>query len=91
MDQPIPSSDWLVVKHGLTRRIRDLRVELYGEHGGPLLAEALGIPYRTWSNYETGCTIPAPLILRLIELTRANPHWLLTGRGDRYLPEPSSE
>ena len=30
----------------LARRVREIRSELYGEHGGPLLAEALHLPYR---------------------------------------------
>ena len=86
MDKPIPNSDWLTIKHDLARRIREVRVELYGAHGGPLLAEALQIPFRTWLNYESGCTIPAPSILRFIELTRTSPHWLLTGCGEKYVP-----
>jgi hypothetical protein len=85
MDKSIPNFDWLAVKSNLARRIREIREELYGEHGGPLIAEALQIPFRTWLNYENGCTIPAPSILRFIELTKANPHWLLTGRGDKYV------
>ena len=79
--------DWPAVKDGLARRIREVREELYGAHGGPLLAEALRIPFRTWHQYETGCTIPAAVILRFIELTEAHPHWLLTGQGEKYLPD----
>lgn len=85
MEMPIPNSDWPALKTSLARRIREVREELYGEHGGPLVAEALQIPFRTWLNYEKGCTIPAPSILRFIELTSVNPHWLLTGRGEKYL------
>jgi len=85
MDEPIPDADWVAIKQDLARQIREVREELYGAHGGPLLAEALQIPFRTWLNYENGCTIPAPSMLRFIELTKANPHWLLTGRGDKYL------
>ena len=59
-------------------------MERFGEGGGPLLAEALGLPERTWQNYESGVTIPAPVILRFIELTGANPRWLRTGAGGRY-------
>ncbi len=84
MDRSIPNSDWLGIKNNLARRIREVRLELYGEHGGPLLAEALEVPFRTWLNYENGCTIPATSILRFIELTGTNPHWLLTGCGDKY-------
>jgi DNA-binding transcriptional regulator YiaG len=78
-------SDWQTIKTDLARRFREIRQELYGEHGGPLLAGALGVPFRTVLNYEDGCTIPAQAILRFIEVTNAHPHWLLTGEGDRYL------
>ena len=88
MDRSIPNSDWLGIKYNLSRRIREVRLELYGEHGGPLLAAALEVPFRTWLNYENGCTIPATSILRFIELTKTNPHWLLTGSGDRYSRPP---
>jgi len=84
MDKPIRNSDWMAIKSSLARRIRQVREELYGEHGGPLIAEALQIPFRTWCNYENGCTIPATAILRFIEMTGTNPHWLLTGCGRKY-------
>jgi len=90
MEMPLRDPDWQTIKVGLAERIRAIRVELYGEHGGPLLAEAMGIPFRTLHNYETGCTIPAQAILRLIELTGAHPHWLLTGSGERFLDRDSS-
>ncbi len=89
MDRSIPNSDWLGIKSNLAQRVREVRLELYGEHGGPLLAEALEVPFRTWLNYENGCTIPATSILRFIELTKANPHWLLTGCGDKYARSPA--
>ncbi len=52
---------------------------------GPLLAEALRLPFRTWYGYEAGGTIPAPVILRFLDHTRVNPRWLLTGSGEKYL------
>ena len=58
-----------------------MRVALYGEHGGPLLAEALGIPFVLCTATRPAATIPAHSILRFIELTGVDPHWLLTGRG----------
>jgi hypothetical protein len=85
MEKSSQHSDWNVVRSELARRIREIREELYGQHGGPLLAEALELPYRTWHNYESGCTIPAHSILRFIEVTDAHPHWLLTGEGEKYL------
>lgn len=78
------SPDWPRLKDDLTARIRAIRRELYGDHGAPLLAESLRIPTRTWVNYEAGCTMPAQVLLRFIEVTTAHPHWLLTGEGDRY-------
>ena len=85
MEKPLHSADWQTLKMGLAERIREIRIDLYGKNGGPLLAEALEIPFRTLHNYESGCTIPAPTILRFIELTGADPHWLLTGCGERFL------
>src|SRR4051812_37967512 len=69
----------------LARRIREIREELFGEHGGPLLADALHLPVRTWLNYEAGCTIPAQVILEFIVLTSAHPCWLLYGDGDKFM------
>lgn len=85
MEKMPQRSDWQVVKQGLAHRIREIREDTFGQHGGPLLADALQLPFRTWLNYEGGCTIPAQTILRFIELTDAHPHWLLTGEGPKYL------
>jgi hypothetical protein len=68
----------------LAQRVGEIRHELYGEHGGPLLAEGLRLPYRTWRNYEAGVTIPAVVILNFIEISGANPLWLLRGEGEKY-------
>jgi hypothetical protein len=84
MDELSPDPDWPALKNDLAVRFREIRIVLYGENGGPLLAEALGIPFRTLHNYESGCTIPAHSILRFIELTHVHPHWLLTGLGSRF-------
>jgi hypothetical protein len=71
-------------RDGLCRRLRQVREDLYGENGGPMLAEALHVPFRTWVNYESGITVPALVMLRFIVLTGANPHWLLTGEPPQY-------
>ncbi len=84
MDRPLPQSDWVSIKSALADRVREIRLERYGQHGGPLLAERLDVPFRTWVNYESGCTIPAHVILRFIELTEASPHWLISGEGPKY-------
>jgi hypothetical protein len=48
------------------------------------LARRLGLPARTWYNYETGVTVPAEVLLGFIEQTGVNPTWLLSGEGPRY-------
>jgi hypothetical protein len=68
----------------LAGRVREIRLERFGEHGGPMLADALELPFRTWMNYESGVTIPAPVVLRFIEVTGADPRWLLGGEGEKY-------
>jgi hypothetical protein len=72
------------VKASLSRRLREIRQEIFGDHGGPELARRLGLPARTWYNYETGVTVPAEVLLGFIEQTGANPIWLLTGEGSRF-------
>jgi hypothetical protein len=68
----------------LALRLRTIREELFGEDGIPTLARALGIPDQTWSNYEQGIAVPGYIVLAVIEHTGVDPHWLLTGEGERY-------
>jgi len=68
----------------LAARLREIRRELFGEGGVADLARELGIPARTWENYERGFSIPGETILAFIESTRINPHWLLHGTGVKY-------
>ena len=77
------------LKDLLAERLAQVRVELFGEDGVPELARRIGIPARTWSNYEMGVTVPGEILLRFIEVTSADPHWLLTGRGDTYRTDAS--
>ena len=72
------------IKASLSRRLREIRQELFGEHGGPELARRLSLPARTWYNYETGVTVPAEVLLGFIDQTGANPLWLLSGEGMKY-------
>lgn len=72
------------MKASLSRRLREIRQELFGEHGGPELARRLNLPARTWYNYETGVTVPAEVLLGFIDQTGANPIWLLSGDGSKY-------
>jgi hypothetical protein len=72
------------MRSNLGKRLQQIRVKLYGEHGGPKVAEQLGIPARSWYNYEVGVTVPGDLLLRFIELTSVDPLWLLHGKGERF-------
>ncbi len=71
-------------KAQISQRLREIRQEQFGDHGGPELARALNLPARTWYNYETGVTVPAEILLSFIDKTGTNPLWLLTGRGPRF-------
>lgn len=82
--------DSIRTKCSLAERLSALRAELFGDRGGPELARRLGIPVRTWYNYEAGVTVPAEIVLRIIELTRVEPMWLLHGKGPKYR-DPTSE
>ena len=76
--------DSVQAKYSLAERLRMLRSELYGERGGPELARRLGLPIRTWYNYESGVTVPAEVVLKIIELTSVEPMWLLHGQGAKF-------
>src|SRR5438309_5106561 len=80
--------DSVQAKYALAERLRMLRAELYGERGGPELARRLGLPIRTWYNYESGVTVPAEVVLKIIELTSVEPMWLLHGQGPKFRPKP---
>ncbi len=68
----------------LAQRVREVRVEKFGEEGVPALAALLGIPPATWQNYEAGVSMPGTVILQFVGITGANPKWLLSGDGERY-------
>lgn len=68
----------------LAERLRQIRVDLYGDRGGSEMARQLGVPIRTWYNYESGVTVPAEVLLRFLELTRVEPRWLLHGAGPMF-------
>ena len=68
----------------LAERLREIREDLCGEYGAQFLADALDVRLETWLNYESGVAVPAFVVLKLIEIARVNPHWLLTGQGDPH-------
>jgi hypothetical protein len=74
----------------LAQRVHEIRLERYGERGGPTLALAMDLPLRTWINYESGVTIPALVILRFIRLTGVSAQWLLSGQCGKYTESVAS-
>lgn len=66
----------------LARRVREIRVEQFGEAGVERLAGLLGIPPRTWLNYEAGVAMPALVLLRFLRVTGVAPDSLMPA-GDR--------
>jgi len=70
-------------RQGLARRVRQVRLDLFGDDCGRL-ADHLGLPLQTWLNYEGGVIMPATVLLEFIEVTRTSPRWLLTGEGHVY-------
>ena len=74
----------LEIRKSLPGRLRQVRLEQFGEHGIPALSNAMGIPSRTWENYEAGVQMTGVAILQFIEITGTEPRWLLSGAGERY-------
>jgi hypothetical protein len=68
----------------LASRVREIRLEIFGDDGVANLAKSINIPARTWEHFENGVTIPARILLLFIRITEVEPLWLLTGDGERY-------
>lgn len=79
-----PSPDARQVKQTLSDRLAEIRSEKFGTQGKAEMARRLGIPPRSWYNYEGGVTVPAEVLLKTIELTAVEPLWLLHGTGPKY-------
>jgi hypothetical protein len=81
IDQRLPIG---TVRNLISARMREVRMELFGVHGGPMLAQQMGLPARTWADYENGVTVPAEVMLVFLEITGCAPRWLLSGDGPRF-------
>jgi hypothetical protein len=91
MDHQPSRSDRARGKAAIAGRLRLIRLEIFGKHGGPGLADQLQLPFRTWLNYETGVTIPGEVLLEFLEITGTEPLWLLRGEGRRFrAPTPDA-
>ena len=75
-------------REALARRLEAVRVELFGDDGVAELARRLGLPPRTWANYEQGATVPAEVMLAFLVVTGVEPGWLLDGRGPKFRVAP---
>jgi hypothetical protein len=54
---------------GLAEQFRRARVTHFGDDGVADLSRRLGVPERTWRNYEAGVSMPADVVLRFMKLT----------------------
>ena len=74
-------SERQVRRQELAATLRRVRGERFGEDGAPVVARRLGIPARTWRNYEDGVTIPGEILLAFMEVAGVDVPRLI-GRGD---------
>ena len=58
MAELLSDSDWQSIRTELGRRVREIRLAVYGEMGA-LCWPRLKVPYPTLHDYENGCTMPA--------------------------------
>lgn len=68
-------------------RLASIREEAFGKRGKSSFARALDIPLTSYLNFENGRVPPMGIIVKMTALTRANPRWLIHGKGPRYLPQ----
>jgi hypothetical protein len=84
------SEETKLIKEMVGRRLRELRMEFGSVDGLAALPARLNIPVRHWYYFERGRTVPAEVILRIIEATNVEPVWLLRGVGPKYRPSERS-
>jgi hypothetical protein len=65
-------------------RLREVREDVYAEHGSQFMADAFNVPLHTWSNYESGVMVPSEIVLQLQVFASVSATWLLTGEGEKY-------
>lgn len=78
-------ADSVGARDKLGERLCAVRTERYGSDGVDALARQLGIAPQVWRNIEQiGGLITGAQLLAFVELTGANPVWLLRGEGTKY-------
>jgi hypothetical protein len=68
----------------LAANLRQIREELFPVDGVREVALRLGIPEQSWTEYESGATVPAEVLLAFVILTGVEPNWLLNGTGRKF-------
>jgi hypothetical protein len=58
----------------LAYRVREIRLDRFGNDGIATLSQAMNIPTRTWEHFENGVTIPAWIVLQFNEVSGVQPH-----------------
>ena len=85
MAELLSDSEWQSIKIDLGRRVREIRVALYGENGGPLLAEALKVPYPNLARLRKRLHHPRRIDPSLHRIDRSSPP-LALDRRRRTIP-----
>ena len=68
-------------------RIRWLREKHFPGHGGKTqFARGLGIRLTSYVRYEQDVVPGSDIVVKMMDLTRVNPRWLINGSGPRYMP-----
>ena len=80
----IVKNDCVALRTAIARRLVEIRREKYGDAEMPILAATLRVPVQTWLNDEAGVKLPGETLLRFIDVSGVDPHWLLTGAGAKY-------
>jgi hypothetical protein len=75
-------------KAAIAARLRLIRLEFFADEGPAGIASMLKLSCSSWSNYESGVTIPEEILLQFLELTGVNPLWLLHGFGEKFRLSP---
>lgn len=70
-------------KQEFTERIKSARIALGWKQWQ--MAEALDMPQDKYKQYEGRSLLPHHLIGRFCLITRIDPNWLMTGRGEKPL------
>jgi len=70
-------------KQRFMQRVKDARMALGWKQWQ--MADALGMPQDKYKTYEVRTYLPHHLIGRFCLITRVDPEWLVTGRGEKPL------